>query len=55
LTTETTAHHVRDLRLAEEGVRRIEWASREMPVIGQIRERFAKEKPLNGVRFGAFT
>jgi adenosylhomocysteinase len=41
------------MRLAEEGVRRIEWAAREMPVIGQIRERFAKEKPLNGVRVGA--
>jgi adenosylhomocysteinase len=34
-------------------MRRIEWAAREMPVIGQIRERFAKEKPLNGVRVGA--
>jgi adenosylhomocysteinase len=44
---------VRDLRLAEEGVRRIEWAAREMPVIRQIRERFAKEQPLNGVRVGA--
>jgi len=29
---------VRDLRLAEEGVRRIEWAAREMPVIAQIRK-----------------
>jgi adenosylhomocysteinase len=53
VTTETTANHVRDLRLAEEGVRRIEWAAREMPVIAQIRERFAKEKPLRGVRVGA--
>ena len=39
-------YDVKDLRLAEEGVRRIEWAAREMPVIGLIRERFAKEKPL---------
>ncbi len=53
MTTETTAHHVRELRLAEEGVRRIEWAAREMPVIRQIRDRFAKEQPLKGVRVGA--
>jgi adenosylhomocysteinase len=53
MTTETIAHDVRDLRLAEEGLRRIEWAAREMPVIRQIRERFAKEKPLRGVRVGA--
>ncbi len=53
MTTETIAHDVRDLRLAEEGVRRIEWAAREMPVVTAIRERFAKEWPLNGVRVGA--
>ncbi len=53
MTTETIAHDVRDLRLAEEGVRRIEWAAREMPVVTAIRERFAKERPLNGVRVGA--
>ncbi len=53
MTTETIPHDVRDLRLAEEGVRRIEWAAREMPVITQIRERFAKERPLNGVRVSA--
>jgi adenosylhomocysteinase len=53
MTTETIAHDVRDLRLAEEGIRRIEWAAREMPVVAAIRERFAKEKPLNGVRVGA--
>jgi adenosylhomocysteinase len=53
MTTETIAHDVRDLRLAEEGVRRIEWAAREMPVVSAIRERFAKERPLNGVRVGA--
>ncbi|MEX2158956.1 MAG: adenosylhomocysteinase [Dehalococcoidia bacterium] len=44
---------VKDLRLAEEGVRRIEWAAREMPVMRQIRERFAKEQPLRGVRLSA--
>jgi adenosylhomocysteinase len=41
---------IKDPRLAEEGVRRIEWAAREMPVIGTIRKRFAKEQPLRGVR-----
>ncbi|MDI6858793.1 MAG: adenosylhomocysteinase [Dehalococcoidia bacterium] len=48
-----TPHHVRDLALAEEGVRRIEWAAREMPVIGLIRKRFAREKPLREVRLSA--
>jgi len=41
---------VKDLSLAEGGVRRIEWAAREMPVIGLIRRRFATEKPLRDVR-----
>jgi adenosylhomocysteinase len=53
VTTQTIAHDVRELRLAEEGVRRIEWAAREMPVIRLIRDRFAKEKPLNGLRVAA--
>jgi adenosylhomocysteinase len=53
MTTETVVHDVRDLRLAEEGVRRIEWAAREMPVVTAIRERFATERPLNGIRVGA--
>jgi len=43
-------HNVKDLSLAEEGVRRIEWAAREMPVIRVIRERFAQERPLEGLR-----
>src|SRR3954462_3183096 len=46
-------HDVVDLGLAPEGVRRIEWAEREMPVLRSIRERFAKERPLDGVRIGA--
>jgi adenosylhomocysteinase len=53
MTTQTTGHDVRDLRLSEEGTRRIEWAAREMPVLTKIRERFEKERPLNGVRIGA--
>ncbi|MDP9237831.1 MAG: adenosylhomocysteinase [Chloroflexota bacterium] len=53
MTTQTTPHDVRDIRLAEEGVRRIEWAAREMPVIRQIGERFKKERPLKGLRVAA--
>jgi adenosylhomocysteinase len=44
---------VLDASLAQAGVRRIEWAAREMPVLRQIRERFAKERPLEGVRIAA--
>ena len=46
-------HDVKDLDLAEEGVSRIEWAAREMPVMRLIRERFAREKPLQGLRISA--
>jgi len=44
---------IKDNELAEGGRRRIEWAEREMPVLKQIRERFAKEKPLKGIRLSA--
>ncbi len=47
------AHDVTDLGLAGEGVRRIEWAEREMPVLRLIRERFERERPLDGLRIGA--
>ncbi|MBA3779083.1 MAG: adenosylhomocysteinase [Chloroflexi bacterium] len=46
-------HDVTDLGLAAEGRRRIEWAEREMPVLRLIRERFQKERPLEGLRIGA--
>src|SRR5512139_4282087 len=46
-------YDVKDVGLAEGGRRRIEWAEREMPVLRQIRERFAKELPLKGVRMSA--
>src|SRR6476469_7469623 len=52
-TTSLVPHDVTDLALAEEGVRRIEWAEREMPVLRLIRERFEREKPLAGLRIGA--
>ena len=43
-------YDVRDPALAQAGKQRIEWASREMPVIKLIKERFAAEKPLRGIR-----
>jgi len=49
----TVNHHVADLSLAELGKQRIEWADRDMPVLKQIRERFEKEKPLDGLRISA--
>jgi adenosylhomocysteinase len=46
-------YDVKDPSLASAGKLRIEWASREMPVIKLIRQRFAKEKPLKGIRISA--
>jgi adenosylhomocysteinase len=46
-------YDIKDINQAEGGRRRIDWAEREMPVLRQIRERFAKEKPLKGVRVSA--
>jgi adenosylhomocysteinase len=46
-------HDVKDLKQAEGGRRRIDWAEREMPVLRLIRERFTKERPLHGVRIAA--
>ncbi|MEM1368444.1 MAG: adenosylhomocysteinase [Cyanobacteria bacterium P01_H01_bin.15] len=48
-----TQSEVRDLSLAPRGHQRIEWAGREMPVLRQIRERFAQEQPLAGIRLVA--
>ena len=46
-------HDVKDLSLGPSGGLRIEWAEHAMPVLLQIRERFAKEGPLRGIRIGA--
>ncbi|HEY9627555.1 MAG TPA: adenosylhomocysteinase [Coleofasciculaceae cyanobacterium] len=46
-------HDVKDLSLAVLGKQRIEWAGREMPVLRQIQERFAQEKPFAGIRLVA--
>jgi adenosylhomocysteinase len=48
-----SGYDVKDLTLAEGGKRRIEWAEREMPVLRLIREKFAAEKPLQGIRLVA--
>ena len=47
------AHDIADPGLAELGGRRIEWATRRMPVLAAIRERFLAEQPLAGRRIGA--
>jgi adenosylhomocysteinase len=48
MATTAPRHDVRDLSLAPEGVTRIEWADRQMPVLAAIRERFERERPLEG-------
>jgi adenosylhomocysteinase len=49
----TAKHDVKDLSLAPEGLRRIMWADRQMPVLTEIRERFEREQPLAGYRVSA--
>ncbi len=46
-------YDIKDSKLAEGGRRRVDWAEREMPVLRLIRERFAKERPLKGIRMSA--
>ena len=53
MATQRAQGDVKNLSLAQDGVNRIEWAGREMPVVNLIRERFAKEKPLAGLRLAA--
>jgi adenosylhomocysteinase len=44
---------VKNLKLANGGVKRVEWANKDMPVLQLVRERFKKEKPLDGLRMSA--
>jgi adenosylhomocysteinase len=46
-------HDIKDISLAPQGKKRIDWAEREMPVLRLIRERFSTEQPLKGVRLVA--
>ena len=48
-----SGYKVKDISLAEKGRLQIEWAERHMPVLMKIRERFKKEKPLEGLKIGA--
>jgi adenosylhomocysteinase len=50
MVTAAPKFDIKDASLAPGGHRRIEWAAREMPVLRQIRDRFASEKPLQGIR-----
>jgi len=46
-------YHIKNINLADEGLNRIMWAYRDMPVLRMIRERFGKEKPLKGIKISA--
>jgi adenosylhomocysteinase len=46
-------HDIKSIALADEGKRRTEWSERSMPVLRQIRARFAKEQPLKGLKLSA--
>ncbi len=50
VSTSPLRFDIKDPSLAADGRRRIDWAAREMPVLAQIKERFAAEKPLQGIR-----
>ncbi|MGZ8783360.1 MAG: adenosylhomocysteinase [Gaiellaceae bacterium] len=53
MSTTAPRHDVKDLALAPAGVTRIMWADAEMPVLAAIRERFERERPLEGIRIAA--
>ena len=46
-------YDVKDIRLAQNGRKRILWAGQDMPVLQRVKQRFLKEKPLKGMRFSA--
>jgi len=52
-TSKKMVGDVRDVGLAEKGKLKIEWAGKDMQVLAQIKDRFALEKPLKGIRLGA--
>ena len=53
ITASKSDHDIKDVSLADGGRRRTEWAERSMPVLRQLRERFARERPLAGKRLAA--
>ena len=44
------AYDIKDINLADKGKQRILWADKDMPVLAQIRKRFEKEKPFQGLK-----
>jgi adenosylhomocysteinase len=50
---EKMKYAIKDVKLAEHGRKKIIWADKEMPVLRQVRERFAKQKPLKGIKIAA--
>jgi adenosylhomocysteinase len=50
---QTPSHDVKDMSLIEQGLARVRWADGQMPVLRNIRDTFAREKPLAGLRLGA--
>ena len=46
-------YDIKDIRLADKGRFRMQWAAREMPVLDQLEQRFTKERPLSGLRISA--
>jgi adenosylhomocysteinase len=53
MATAKRTFDIADISLADAGLRRIEWADSQMPVLRQVRERFALERPLDGLVVGA--
>jgi adenosylhomocysteinase len=45
-------YHIKDINLAKDGLLKIEWSGREMPVLNIIKQRFQKQKPLTGIKIG---
>ncbi len=52
-TLDSSQYDIRDISLAADGQKRIDWAALDMPVLQQIRQRFAKVRPLDGIRIAA--
>jgi S-adenosylhomocysteine hydrolase len=48
-------HDVKNIGLANQGLDKVEWAEKRMPVLPKIRERFIKEKPLKGAKIDKLT
>ena len=54
LVFKVTDYKVRDIKLADQGRLKIDWAESRMPVLMQLRKKFAKTKPLKGLKIHSF-